>query len=123
MISDLRYALRQLTNNRGFTAVALLTLALGIGINTTTFTLVNAILYRMPPYPEPGRLAAIGTGIGLVLAFLLTRGLSLALPAIPGQDVPLIAALAALLAAALLACCLPALRATRMNPVDALRAE
>ena len=59
MISDLRYALRQLTNNHGFTAVALLTLALGIGINTTTFTLVNAILYRMPPYPEPGRLAVI----------------------------------------------------------------
>ena len=59
MLSDLRYAVRQLTNNRGFTLVALLTLALGIGINTTTFTLVNAILYRMPPYRDPGRLAII----------------------------------------------------------------
>jgi ABC-type antimicrobial peptide transport system permease subunit len=73
---------------------------------------------------EGVRLAAVGTGIGLVLAFLLTRGLSLALPTIPGQDVPIIAALAAILmAAALLACCLPALRATHVNPVDALRAE
>jgi predicted permease len=59
MLSDLRYALRQLIGNRGFTVVALLTLALGIGINTTTFTLVNAILFRMPPYRDPGRLAII----------------------------------------------------------------
>lgn len=59
MLSDLRYALRQLSGNRGFTAVALLTLALGIGINTTTFSLVNAIMYRMPPYPAPSRLAVI----------------------------------------------------------------
>jgi len=73
---------------------------------------------------EGVRLAAVGTGIGLALALLLTRGLSLALPAIPGQDIPVIAALAALLAAAALAACiLPALKATHVNPVDALRAE
>ena len=59
MLADLRYAVRQLIGNRGFTAVALLTLAFGIGINTTTFTLVNAILYRMPPYRDPGRLTII----------------------------------------------------------------
>src|SRR5208283_449379 len=56
---DLTYAIRQLTKNPGFTAVALVTLALGIGINTTAFTLVNVILYRMPPYPQPGRLVSV----------------------------------------------------------------
>jgi predicted permease len=73
---------------------------------------------------EGVRLAAVGTGIGLVLSLLLTRGLTLSLPSIPGQDIPVIVALAAIVgAAALLACCLPALRATHVNPVDALRAE
>jgi len=70
------------------------------------------------------RLAAIGTGIGLVLAFALCRGLSLALPFIDGRDPLLILMMAGLLVAAtLLACWLPALRATRVNPVEALRAE
>ncbi|HTU01148.1 MAG TPA: FtsX-like permease family protein, partial [Candidatus Sulfotelmatobacter sp.] len=73
---------------------------------------------------EGARLAAMGTGIGLVLAFLLTRGLSLALPTIPGQDPLIVVSLALVLAAAaLLACSLPAVRATHVNPVDALRAE
>jgi len=56
---DLIYAIRQLTKNPGFTAVALVTLALGIGINATAFTLVNVILYRMPPYPQPDRLVSV----------------------------------------------------------------
>jgi ABC-type antimicrobial peptide transport system permease subunit len=73
---------------------------------------------------EGVRLAAFGTGAGIVLALLLTRGLSLALPFIQGQDVPAILVMAAILAAAaLLACFLPALRATHVNPVDALTAE
>lgn len=70
------------------------------------------------------RLAAIGTGIGLVLAFALSRVLSLAMPFIDGSDPLLIVTMAVLLAAAtLLACWLPALRATRVNPVEALRAD
>jgi len=56
---DLIYAIRQLTKNPGFTAVALVTLALGIGINVTAFTLVSVILYRMPPYPQPERLVSV----------------------------------------------------------------
>jgi ABC-type antimicrobial peptide transport system permease subunit len=69
-------------------------------------------------------LAAAGTGIGLVLAFGLTRGLSLAMPEIPGQDPIMVAVLAVLLAGAtLLACWLPARRATRINPISALREE
>ncbi|HET9176763.1 MAG TPA: ABC transporter permease [Terriglobia bacterium] len=61
VIQDLRYGLRQLRRNPGFTTVAVLTLALGIGTNTTIFSAVSAILLRKPPVKEPDRLCAVSS--------------------------------------------------------------
>jgi predicted permease len=59
LVGDLRYALRRARNRPGFTAIAVLSLGLGIGVNTAAFSLVNAVLLRKTPIPHPERVAEI----------------------------------------------------------------
>ena len=69
--ADIRYALRQLLTARGFSITTILTLALAIGVNTSVFTLVHAILLRQLPFDDPDRVFHLENGLSAGLGFEL----------------------------------------------------
>src|SRR5262245_61331628 len=71
IIQDLRFGLRSLIKNPGFTIVAVITLALGVGANSTIFSVINATLMRSLPVSQPERLVYVFNGTpGNVFSYL-----------------------------------------------------
>ena len=64
MFKDLQFAIRSLIKQPGFTAAAVITLMLAIGVNTTIFSVVNAVLLRALPFQDPEHLVAVQKSIG-----------------------------------------------------------
>src|SRR5262249_34547830 len=78
LLQDFRYGVRVLAKKPGFAAIAILTLALGIGANSAIFSVVYSILLRQLPYPEPEQLLAVQWGVGDRVAHNSLTGLEVA---------------------------------------------
>jgi len=151
LLRDFRYAIRRIAGNPGFAAITIAIMALGIGVNTAIFSIVDTVLFKPPPYRDVDRVVNIytvgddgfaatssypdilefagatdlfGVVIGLVLAAGSTFPLSRVLYGIDGLAPGTYLAVASVFfSIALLASFIRARRAAQVDPVVALRSE
>src|SRR5215471_8687074 len=124
---DARFAIRSLPNSPGFTALALLTLALGIGANTAIFTLVDAVMFKSLPVSRPAELYRLGDRNGCCVNSGFQNSYSIypysnQLYGVSGHDMAVLGtAVAVTVLSAILAAIVPARRAASVDPMRALR--
>jgi ABC-type antimicrobial peptide transport system permease subunit len=119
LVQDLRYALRGLRRSPGFAAAAILTLALAIGANASTFSLIRGILLRPLPFADVEHLVTV-TGLHQH-EFRATPGM---LYDVSPRDLSIFISMPVLLVTVVfIATYLPARRAMRVDPVISLRSE
>ena len=121
IIQDVRYGLRTLLKDKGFTVVAVLTVALGIGVNTAMFSVLNTFLFRALPYPNSDRLVRVFRTSPHSQSWPHSESLLFEVRATDPATFVWTALL--LTATALAACYFPARRAIKVEPTIALRSE
>jgi ABC-type antimicrobial peptide transport system permease subunit len=119
LFQDLRFAMRQFSKTRGFTAIAVLTLGLGIGANTAIFCVVNGVLLNPLPFRNASRIVAIVVNRSFANTYFASTGMLYGVSTLDG--VTFCGVISVVLGVAAFSTFLPTARAARTDPMQVLR--